>query len=243
MAILSFDGINLSQYLHVRIERSIGPTPRAEVREVSGRHGDVVLGVSREPYEVLAHCRVKPAYMGAWDSTRRVIAAAICKDAECVLTLPDEDGLWRYAVASPSSSIATPLDPETEFDIVFTCHDPIARGETKTATVPSGSSASITIGGTCPTTVHVLATSAVRDASSLVWGIQFDNGNFLHVKTGSSSARRVEIDCEKRSCKLANVASMVTLDSNWPKLAPGTHTVNMNHGTGAATLTWVERWL
>ena len=36
---------------------------------------------------------------------------------------------------------------------------------------------------------------------------------------------------------------MITLDSDWPVLSPGPHTVRMDEGTGTATLTWQERSL
>ena len=87
-----------------------------------------------------------------------------------------------------------------------------------------------------------MANSAVRNSSSLVWGVKVDNADFVHVATGSSSSRKVEIDSEKRICKVANAIALPTLDSDWIVLEPGAHTVAMDNGTGAATLSWVERW-
>ena len=36
---------------------------------------------------------------------------------------------------------------------------------------------------------------------------------------------------------------MITTDSDWLVLEPGTHTLAIDNGTGAATVTFVERWL
>jgi hypothetical protein len=42
---------------------------------------------------------------------------------------------------------------------------------------------------------------------------------------------------------VAGEVAMVTPDSDWPRLSAGAHTVVMDKGTGAATLTITERLL
>ena len=126
--------------------------------------------------------------------------------------------------------------------MTFTLVDPVAYGDTQTAALPSGGSVSINVNGTAPTYLNVVAASAVRNISAQVWGVKVDNADFIHVATGSSSSRKVEIYSEERICKVANALTLPTLDSDWIKLNPGTHTIAMDYGTGAATLSWVERW-
>ena len=111
-----------------------------------------------------------------------------------------------------------------------------------TLTVPSGGSISFNVGGTYRARPRITA-SAVRDSSSQVWGLKLDNADFVHVVTGSASARSVDIDCDGRTCIVNSSTSMITLDSDWLELAPGTHTLVMDKGTGAATVKYRERWL
>ena len=65
----------------------------------------------------------------------------------------------------------------------------------------------------------------------------------MHVKLSSSSTRRVEIDGTARIAKVSGALDMITLDSVWLELAPGSHTLVMDKGTGSAVVTWRERWL
>lgn len=243
MPALTFDGIDITHYAYVQLERQPAPSLRVETRDVPGRGGVVALGATRDVTEITAHCLLRPRYVDQWDTLRRTILARLLTDSPRVLVLPDEDGMYRYATASFTSTVTEPLEPPVTFDITFTDHDSILYGMTHIATIPSGGSAGIVVDGTLPPAITIVADNAVRNASSNVWGVRFDDGDFLHVATKSNSARKVEIDCDKRTCKLAGAAYMVTPDSNWPELSAGPHTVVMSFGTGAATLTWVERWL
>jgi hypothetical protein len=94
-----------------------------------------------------------------------------------------------------------------------------------------------------PVDGRLVAPSAVRNYSTGLWGVRFDGGDFLRVALASSTARAVEIDGSRRTVKVANATDMATLDSSWPKLEPGSHVARMDQGTGAATLTWIERYL
>lgn len=115
-------------------------------------------------------------------------------------------------------------------------------GDEHTAIVPSGGSVTFEVGGTYKA-APVITASAVRDGKSLVWGLRLDEGDYIHIATGSSQKRLIAVDCGKRTMTLSGNATIPTLDSDWLELEPGEHTLRMDNGTGAATVTWRERWL
>ena len=211
------------------------------LEQVSGRNGEAFIGMTYGSSEVTfsigvsdtaANRRAAFSTLGSW----------LDVDGPKHLSLPDTTD--RYYLAVPKG----PIDLERCVSadvakVTFRLVDPIAYGATKTATVPaSGGSVEVTIGGTAPTTPTIAASAAVRDASALIWGISLDSTTFVHVATGSGSSRAVEVDCTNRTCTVANAVALPTLDSDWLVLTPGTHTLTRDYGTGAATVTWVERW-
>lgn len=178
------------------------------------------------------------------EAERRQIAAMFDVDGPRQLALGRDDGAYYMAVPSGNAKLEERVTSgKVVINLMVT--DPAAYGQTKTATVPSGGSVTITVGGNSPTFPTIYAASAVRNSTSLVWGVKLEDGTFVHVPTGTSSSRRIDIDCGKRTSTITANATvnMPTLDSDWLVLTPGTHTVTMDQGTGAATLTWVERWV
>lgn len=240
---LTYDGFNLTQYAFVQIERPVAPSVRVSTEDVPGRDGTRYVGATLDKYAVTAHCVLRRKYIPNWATVRNTLAVAFTKREPCELYIPDDAGRYRMATARIDASVREPLMPPVAFDIYFECQDPFSYGDLKTATIPSGGSVTINIDGMFATEISIVATSAVRNSSSLVWGVRFDEGDFLHVATGSSSSRSVEIDCGARSVKIADATAMVTLDSLWPQLESGSHVARMDQGTGAATLKWREGWL
>lgn len=240
---LTYDGFDLTQYAFVQIERPVAPSVRVSTEDVPGRDGTRFVDATLEKYTITAHCVLRRKYIPTWESVRRTLASAFTKREPRKLYIPDDGGYYRMATATINSSVNEPLMPPVTFDVTFECQDPYAYSELKTATIPSGGSVTINVGGVSAFDIAITANSAVRNSSSLVWGVRFDEGDFLHVVTGSSSSRKVEIDCAERSVKIAGATAMVTLDSLWPQLEMGSHVVRMDQGTGAATIKWRERWL
>ena len=211
-----------------------------DTRDISGRNGAVFVGMK---YGV-ATVSFTIAIPGDVE-TRRVALSTLGKwlkvDEPKPLYLPDTPDRYYLAVPDGALDLTRCIDAEMT-TVSFMLTDPVAYGDNQTASLASGGSVTINVNGTAPTWLNVVANSAVRDSSALVWGVKVDNTDFAHVATGSSSARKVEIYSDDRVCKVANAVSMITLDSDWLMLEPGSHTVVMDYGTGAATLSWVERW-
>lgn len=218
------------------------PAARPETVDVPGRDGDMLRAVGYEPRQIVLECRVFGKRWADFDRAIDEIAANAMNHGTVGLSVRTHPGETYDAV----------LDSITQGDRVggtgigymelsFTAHDPYRRGRRRTATIPSGGSVQFHVGGTAPADVIVESSVAVRSSGSTVWGVRFDEGAFLHVPTGSSSARRVDIDCPARTVRVGNGTAMLTLDSDWPELLPGTHVARMDEGTGAATLIWVER--
>lgn len=211
-----------------------------DLREVSGRDGAAFVGMTYGNSTVAftieaegdaAARRAAFSTLGSW----------LKVDEPKHLVLPDTPDRFYLAVPSGPLELVRALGAEAA-TLTFELVDPVAYGEYKTDTLSSGGSKSITVGGTAPTFLRIVANSAVRNSSSLVWGVKADDADFVHVATGSSSARKVEIDSQARTCKVANALSLPTLDSTWLELAPGAHTIAMDYGTGSAALYWYERW-
>ena len=213
---------------------------KPDTREISGRDGagfvGLKYGAAKVTFTIAAignaeARRVAFSTLGQW----------LMVDEPKPLYLPDTPDRYYLAVPSGGLRLTRAFDGEIT-QVTFMLTDPIAYGDAQTASLSSGGSVSINVNGTAPTYLNVTANSAVRNGSSLVWGVKVDNADFVHVATGSSSSRKVEIYSDTRVCKVANTVTLPTLDSDWLKLDPGTHTVVMDYGTGAATLSWVERW-
>lgn len=169
--------------------------------------------------------------LGAWlnvDGPRRLV-------------LPDTPDRFYMAVPDGQLELNRAVDGEYG-KLTFSIADPVAYGAEKTVVVPSGGEATFNVGGTYQAS-PVITASAVRDASTSLWGVQLDGAFHVHVRTGSASAKQVSVDCAERTCTVAGSATLPTLDSDWLSLAPGEHTLVMDEGTGAATVTFHERWL
>lgn len=218
------------------------PAARAETLDVPGRNGTLLREITYEPRAITLECRAfEKTWMG-FELLRDKLVAHLMTGEEMRLTLrthPGEHYLAHLASITEGDRIGgTGIG---YLELAFQANDPCRYGATRSVTVPSGGSVSFRVGGNMPARASVSASAAVRSSGSTVWGVRFDEGDFAHIATGSSSARAVVIDGTTRSAKIAGATAMITLDSNWPRLLPGTHVARMDEGTGEATLTWQER--
>lgn len=242
MACFIFDGVDYANILDVAsIEMPALPQTSPDLRYATGRDGALLAGNAFQPLEITVKARLATDTIDERDIQRRwAEVAARMRTAE-PRPLSISEGIYRNAVLQDES----PLDFKTYSavaELKFLCPDPVAYGIERTVTVPSGGSVTFNVGGTYRTRPKVTA-QAVRNSSSNLWGIRLDGADYIHVATGSASARAVSIDCDARTCTVAGNAAMITLDSDWLELEPGTHTLAMDNGTGEATVTFRERWL
>lgn len=242
MAQLTYDGTAIHNLCDIeQLTFKAMPDVNAASQAIPGRDGAALLGADFEPLDITAKLRVAAqgiepaAVQEAW----RAIAPYLRRTEPCRLSFGTG---YDYMALVVGATDIEQLSYSGTVEVTFRCFDPIAYGEDRTAIVPSGGSKSITVGGTYKTYAKVVA-DAVRDSSTGLWGLRIDNGDYLRVATGSASSRRIVADSEKRTLTIAGSSALPTLDSDWIVLTPGTHTVQNDLGTGAATLTWTERWV
>lgn len=161
-------------------------------------------------------------------------------DAPKKLVFGDEGGRYRMAVPAGLPSMQEWHDYST-IALEFHCPHPALYGASGTATL-STSSSSFQVGGNYPALAVVSSSDATKSGSGL-WGVRFDNRAYMRVPHAASGAVAVRIDAEARTARVNGSASMVTLDSDWVELAPGSHSARIDQGGGTATLTWTERWI
>lgn len=171
----------------------------------------------------------------------RTLASWLRVDSPRKLEIGDDQGLYYMAVPSGEAPLSRYVNA-SRVEVTFVAVDPVAYGAERTVTVPSGGSVDFIVGGTYPTRPTIGA-DAVRSASSLVWGLNLDGGDSIRVATGSSSSRRVDIDCGARTLVLNGSVALPTLDSDWLEFEPGEHTLTMDNGSGTTTVRYFERWL
>ena len=242
MTMLIFNGNSLSDILEIESITMPAMAPVAvTTRDAPGRDGAAFCGSRMEPMEIVVKARLATKCIEPAEIQRQWsrVAALLRSDGPAPLTIAP--GLYRMAVLSEETPLKFRSYSATA-ELRFLCADPVAYGDERTITVPSGGSVTFEVFGTYPAAPKIAA-QAVRDAEALVWGIRLDSGDYIHVATGSADAQAVEIDCADRTCKVASSAAVPTLDSDWLALEPGTHTLVMDKGTGAATVTFRERWL
>ena len=242
MACFVFGGIDYSGVLEVEsIEAGALPATTPDLRYAAGRDGACLAGNTLQPLQIKVKARLATDTIDEREIQRlwAVAAAGLRTDEPKPLSLTE--GIYRMAVLADESPLEFRTYSATA-ELTFLCPDPIAYGVERTITVPSGGSATFNVGGSYPTRPRISA-DAVRDSSSQVWGLRLDDRDYIHVATGNAAARPVDIDCEARTCVVNSAAAIPTLDSDWLEFAPGTHTLVMDKGTGAATVTYTERWL
>ena len=240
MESVSFDGVVLTDTLKVLSTRG-GHSRAVEAVEVPGRDDLLVRDARKRGPSVTLHffAQGTAAQLAA---ARREIGALLSAREPKRLQFGGDGGLYYMAVPDGEPDWSQ-FVRSGRMDVPFLVPSPAMYGEEKVATVPSGGSVTVEVLGTYPTAPTATAASAVRSSSSSVWGLRLDNGIWMHVDTGSSSSRSVVLDCGARRCTVAGSTKLATLDSTWFSFEPGSHTVRMDNGTGAAVLRWQERWL
>ena len=181
------------------------------------------------------------------DSTRdgrqealRTLAGWLAVDEPKQLILGDEGGRYRLAIPTDEAAIEPFLNADS-VEVSFTCPDPLLHGTERTVTVPSGGSVTISVGGTAPARPTITANSA-RGSSSGAWAVTTESGSGIYAAIASNTTRAVVANVATRTLTVAGSVVMLNAAYDWPILTPGSHTLTMSQGTGAATVKWEELW-
>lgn len=217
------------------------PEVRAETTDVPGRRGSVLSGTTLAQRPITLECR---AFRDSWQDFEKLkdeLSAVLYQGGPFTIYLrnhPDEYYLARFVSMDEGDRIGgTGIG---YLELSFIADDPWRYGPIKSASVTT-SNTMFYVEGSAPAAVQIASTNAVRSSSSEVWGVRFDDKEFVHVGLPSSSSTRVAIDCDERSALVNLSATMITLDSDWPTFSPGIHTAKVDQGSGSATITWQER--
>ena len=157
------------------------------------------------------------------------------------MAISRDEGRRRRVVATGAPTIE-----DTEYEDVLTLEllqvDPYLYGTSRSVTVTSTYTTTITVGGDAATSPSIVSTNATRRAADNLWGVIADGSTSALVKLPTALQTAVSIDCDAHTVTVGNDTAALTLESDWPELAPGNHTIVIGAGGGTATVTWVERW-
>lgn len=204
--------------------------------DVPGRDGAIFGGVTQAVRQLTLSLYV----LGRPDERAehvRELAARLAVDGPRPLRFGDE--LTRMAIPNADQDGESFVNAE-RFEVTFTCPDPWLYGEVRTATIPSGGSVTIDVGGTAPTWPTI--TAAATGGSQSSWIVTMDDGSGIYAAIPSGTEYEVTADCAARTLMVNGETAMLPPAYDWPRLTPGSHTLTMMQGTGDATVTWQERW-
>lgn len=217
------------------------PEVRATTTDVPGRRGSMLSDTTLGPRPITLECR---GFRDNWQDFEKLkdeLSAVLHRGGPFALYLrnhPDEYYIARFVSMDEGDRIGgTGIG---YLELHFVADDPLRYGPIKSVSVGT-SDATFYVEGSAPASVQISSTNAVRSSSSQVWGVRFDDQDFVHVGISASSATPVAIDCDERSALVNQATTLVTLDSTWPDLMPGVHTAKIDQGSGTATVTWQER--
>ena len=236
-----FDGHELSRDYYVSDLRDPLLTRTIGVQDVPGRDGSIFTGVKLAPKTISLRFTAVNKSMEARRAAGRRLAALLAVREPRPLQISIDDGLYYMAIPQ-SSDDAAQWANATSFEVVFECPNPVAYGAERVITVPSGGSVTFEVGGTHQT-MPVVSASAAANGSGGYWCITKEDGSYIMatIPNGVNTAP-VVADCSARTLKVNGSTAMLVPQADWLVLEPGEHTLTMT-GTGAATVTFNERWL
>lgn len=238
---VTFDGVDLGELCHVSdLQAPLLPRTICE-EDVAGRDGSLYTGVRLQPRDINVRMTVKGATLADRREAARNVAAVLAVDSPRPLSISADDGLWWMAIPTTDGDVEL-MANHSSFDVTFRAVDPVAYGDQRTITVPSGGSVTFLVDGTYPARPTVRASAAANGAGGF-WKLQLEDGSYLiaTVPDGLGTAP-VVADCLARTLYVNGTLTLLQPDADWLELAPGAHTLTMA-GTGAATVTFDERWL
>lgn len=232
-----FGGVDLSERFICLVKSRPMPSVDAKLEHVSGSDNYIAMGATFLPEPIVVRLVAPSAGRRERRRLARWLGGTLYRREPARLSMSSDDGMYCMAVVADRPDLNELVVGGT-VDVKFQPMHAALYGETHSATVPSGGSVAIVVGGTYPTMPRISAASA----TGTTWGVRVDGASYLHVPK-SSAAQSVEADCEHRVCLVGGLVTLPTLDSDWLELEPGAHTIANDVGSGAATVTWTERWL
>jgi len=240
---IAIDGHVLNEHYAISGIHRPWPQVSANTEEVDGRDGDVLrglkLGTRGLSFTLWAfdadHERLRESF--AW------LMELLTETAEHELVFGDEGGRVRTVTLADYEPAYDEYAERASLQLDFTMHDPRLRmPTTRELAIPSGGTASFFVGHARPR-LTLTAASAVRNSSTRLWGVTFDDQVHLRVELPTASATSVAVDCANRKVAIGGATGTIELESDWPRLVRGMHVVRMTQGAGAAKLTIRETCL
>lgn len=236
---VTFDGVDLTDLFIVSdLRRALVPRDVSLV-DVPGRDGSLFSSVSNTARTITMTMTVRSQDVLARSQAIRQLAAILSTAEPRPLAISDDSGLYYMAVPSSDTDGERFINAE-RFVVTFTCPDPWLYGDTVTETLPSGGSLALTVGGTAPTWPTITANATGGSQGS--WIVTMEDGSGIYAAIPSGTTYDVTANCDERSMSVNDSVAMLPPSYDWPRLAPGAHTLTMTQGTGDATITWQERW-
>lgn len=239
---VTFDGHDLTaSYVVSNLNAPLLPR-RIGTQEVPGRDGTLFTGAALAERTITMTLTARGGTIEQRQVAGRTLASILAVDEPKPLAISIDGGLYWMAIPESGGS-AKRYVTANSFTVSFRITDPVAYGTEQTVTVPSGSSKTFTVGGTYPALPVVSAPSAKNNSGIGAWRLRLEDGSYLiaTIPTGVSTAP-VIADCAARTLKVNGNYVLLQPEADWLVLAPGQHTFTMT-GTGAATVTYRERWL
>lgn len=235
---VTFGGQDLTaDYVVSDLRRPLLPR-EVGVVEVPGMDGETFTGARMTGRTVTMALTAMGSGVAAREAAARRLAAILAVDEPQPLAVSVDGGLALMCVPASGSDSQRFVNAET-FEVAFQSVEPAYRGASRTATVPSGGTLTLQVGGTYPTMPTVRATAAAPSGG--YWGLTVDGTQVMRAQLASGS-HSVVADCERRTLTVDGVTALLPPASDWLELAPGSHSIAMT-GTGAATVQFEERWL
>ena len=234
----SFDGHSLEELFVIEdVRRPVLGSASATTQAVGLADGGVFLATRYEVPEI------KVSLAQAWRDPRdardalRRLAAWLHVDSPRPLEFGDESGAYYMALPSGALDASRVGVSAERIEVTFAVPDALLRsGITRSVTSADGL-AEFEVGGTAPTPPLITATAAQGSPVTF----ELDGEHRLSVQVGST-ARALRVDCDGRLVAVGGTETMITLDSDWLDLAPGSHAIEMTSGSGEFAVTWNDRW-
>jgi predicted phage tail component-like protein len=238
---VTFDGWELTSLFAVS-DLQAPLLPRTlDSMAVPGHDGSLLAGVRLAPRSIKLRLTVLDKTIEGRQAASRMLASILAVSEPKPLALSIDEGLWYLAMPNAKAEGGRYRNAIT-YDVEFVANDPVAYGAQKVVTVPSGGSVAFNVGGTYHTMPLVSAPAAANGTGGF-WRLRLDDGSYLIATVpGGVSTASVVADCERRTLKVGGATALLVPAADWLVLEPGERTLQMT-GTGAATVTYYERWV